>query len=59
MIDLTHEAHKKRHEELHAALDELVADWIMQTKLMPNKSSVLDLMKWSASQVDNPTEQEK
>jgi len=48
--------HKKRHEELHAALDQLVADWISQTEKLPSKSTVLELMTWSHQQTINPTE---
>ena len=47
--------HQKRHEELHRALDELVADWITHTTSLPSKASVLELMQWSAEQMRNPT----
>jgi len=47
--------HKKRHAELHAALDELVADWIANTESLPSKHSVLSLMKWSYMQTTNPS----
>jgi hypothetical protein len=42
--------HLKRHLELHAALDELVADWIMHTQSLPSRSTVMDLMRWSHTQ---------
>jgi hypothetical protein len=42
--------HLKRHLELHAALDELVADWIMHTQSLPSYSTVMDLMSWSHTQ---------
>jgi len=48
--------HKERHAELHKMLDELVADFIMHTSKRPSTSSVLELMQWSADQVDYPTE---
>lgn len=55
---LNEEGHKKRHEELHKCLDELVADWIEHTKGLPSKCSVLELMLWSHEQTLNPTEPE-
>lgn len=48
------EEHKKRHAELHKALDELLADWIGATEGMPSKSSILELVKWSHAQTENP-----
>lgn len=52
----TPEGHKQRHIELHAALDELVADWISHTESLPSASTVLELMRWSYGQTLNPTE---
>lgn len=47
--------HKKQHRELHAALDELIADWIGSSdRPRPSKNTVYDLMKWSAKQIENP-----
>lgn len=51
------EEHKERHEELHRALDELVADWINHTNRIPSKATVLELMKWAYEQTLNPTEE--
>ena len=48
--------HKKRHEELHKNLDELVADFINHTKKLPSKSTVMELMEWSFKQTVKPTE---
>lgn len=48
--------HKARHEQLHKGLDELVADWIGHTKHTPSHATVMDLMQWSAGQMDAPTE---
>jgi hypothetical protein len=53
---MTREEHKARHALLHQQLDELVADWIRHTTGLPSKCSVLDLMKWSHEQTENPTE---
>jgi len=47
--------HKIRHEELHKMLDELVADMITHTNMLPSETTVLGLMRWSAEQIDNPT----
>jgi hypothetical protein len=56
---MTEAAHRKRHEELHAALDELIADWISHSLAcstrLPSKSTILDLMTWSHQQTLNPT----
>jgi len=53
---LSREEHIARHKELHRYLDELVADWITHTGKLPSTSSVFELMMWSSSQIDNPTE---
>lgn len=44
------ELHTKRHAELHAVLDELVADWLLETGRLPSKSTVWDLIEWSNKQ---------
>jgi hypothetical protein len=51
-----HEEHRTRHALLQRMLDEIVADFISHTYHLPSNVSVMDLMKWSSSQVDNPTE---
>ena len=51
---MTPEEHKKRHAELHKAMDELLADWIGATEGLPSKASILDLVKWSHAQTKNP-----
>ena len=48
------EEHKLRHEALHLALDELVADFIQHTSNLPSKTPIMDLMKWSNEQRENP-----
>lgn len=55
---MTTEQHIERHKILHAALDELVADWIVQTGGFPSKNSVLSLMHWSNQQTKDPSERE-
>jgi len=49
------EEHRKRHIELHKALDELVADWMRHTGFLPSKRQVTELMRWSYEQTINPT----
>lgn len=53
------DSHRERHELLHRCLDELVADWISQTNNFPSKSTVLQLMDWSAEQTRNPTRRDE
>lgn len=50
------EEHKKRHKELHAKLDELVADFIRHTEALPSKTKLIELMSWSHEQMTNPTD---
>ncbi len=52
------EDHKQRHIELHKYLDELVADFITHNQGMPSTTTILQLMKWSKEQMENPTEKE-
>jgi hypothetical protein len=51
---MTTEEHKKRHMELHKAFDELLADWINTTNGLPSKASIMDLLKWSHTQINSP-----
>lgn len=53
---MTHKEHRIRHFELHKALDELVADMISHTKMLPSKTTVMELMTWANEQTKNPTE---
>ena len=56
---MTKEEHAERHDELHGYLDELVADFIKHNGNKPSPilhtTSVMELMTWSANQIDNPT----
>lgn len=45
------EEHRERHIELHKCLDELVADYISNTRNSLSKATILDLMRWSAEQL--------
>lgn len=49
---MTKAQHKKRHVELHKALDELAADFITDTSRLPSKTSVMELMLWSQEQIN-------
>jgi hypothetical protein len=48
--------HRTRHMLLHQALDELVADFIRHTDSLPSKTTVMELMDWSAKQTREPDE---
>lgn len=54
---MSKEEHKKIHMKLHHSLDELVADIIQHTTMLPSKTTVMELMTWSAEQMANPTEE--
>lgn len=52
---MKYQEHKKRHEELHKALDELVADYIthhQDSRL--TGTTVMQLMEWSFKQTISP-----
>jgi len=56
---MTEAEHRQRHIELHAAVDELVADYLRQHRgALPSEVSVADLLAWSYQQTLNPTEVE-
>jgi hypothetical protein len=52
--------HIARHKALHAAVDELFADYIEHHKEQTNFTGmpVIGLLKWSKEQAENPTEVE-
>jgi len=52
---MTKQEHIKQHKRLHRALDELVADMIINTTMLPSTTSVMELMKWTFEQTKNPT----
>lgn len=51
---MTPQEHIERHKYLHRCLDELLADWISNTKLMPSTSTIMDLIQWSHQQTLQP-----
>jgi len=48
------EKHRIRHQELHRALDELVADWISSTGKTVLNRTVGELAEWSHKQSQKP-----
>jgi hypothetical protein len=55
---MTPEEHKKRHRELHDALDELVADFIRHTEKSLGSTTIVELLLWSHEQTKNPANKE-
>ena len=53
---MTKEEHKQRHIKLHENLDELIGDYISQTKKMLSKTTIMELIEWSHQQTIEPTE---
>jgi len=52
---LHQEEHKKRHIELHKALDELATDYLVQHGgKIPSHTTIMELMTWSNEQQKNP-----
>jgi len=47
---LSPEDHRARHIELHARLDEIIADFIVHTRKLPSETTLSELMEWSAGQ---------
>jgi hypothetical protein len=51
------EKHRRRHVELHRALDELVADWVLhQPRGKLCNSTIMELIEWSHRQTIKPAE---
>jgi len=59
---MTKEEHRKRHVQLHEALDELIGDWLRYDGLPSGRllsdASIMDLVEWSYQQTLDPTEGE-
>ena len=65
---MTREEHIARHQELHKALDELVADYlrhhppkftadnVKDHPKLPSNTTLLELMEWSHQQTIDPAE---
>ena len=54
---MTTNEHIEKHKELHRALDELIADYILTTKKGLQNTNLLQLIEWSHEQTIKPTEQ--
>lgn len=52
---LTPEEHRERHVTLHAALDELIADYVTHAGGRPSTTTVMELIEWSWEQSQRPT----
>jgi hypothetical protein len=48
--------HRKRHVQLHKALDELIADFIDETQALHSKTTLLEFLKWSYKQTQGEME---
>jgi len=53
---MTPEEHIEIHKELHRKLDELLCDFISHTEKLPNKTTVMEFLKWSRFQTIKPDE---
>lgn len=52
---MTHDEHKARHQVLHEAFDELIADYLRWHKgKRPSNTTMDELMKWSFLQTKEP-----
>ena len=47
--------HQKRHQKLNSYLAELVADFVYNNLLLPDKATILDLILWSHRQTQKPS----
>jgi len=52
---MTRDEHIERHILLHRCLDELLADYLLQTDQLASDVTVMDLMQWSYQQTIDPT----
>lgn len=57
--EMTEEEHRQRHQVLHRALDELLADFILHTSEPPLRRPILDLVEWSHQQTIQPSVKER
>jgi hypothetical protein len=64
---MTPEEHKRRYQELHDALDQLMADWALHSRgsgctkcpsvgCLFSRHTITDLMEWSYRQTIEPAE---
>lgn len=53
---MTPKEHQEQHIKLHAALDELLADYITHTGKRLRDTTIFELMDWSHMQTIKPSE---
>ncbi|MBV9448530.1 MAG: hypothetical protein JO345_21810 [Streptosporangiaceae bacterium] len=52
---MTRDEHIERHKQLHAAFDELMADFLFLNRgKLPSKTTLAELAEWSYSQTIEP-----
>ena len=51
---MSNEQHLLRHQELYECLEELVADWAVNTEKSVGDATILDLVSWARRQADDP-----
>jgi hypothetical protein len=56
MKKITFKQHKNRHKFLHKCFDELLADYLYNTKISLSKIKMLKFVEWSYQQTITPTE---
>jgi hypothetical protein len=55
LVELTTDEHRTRHLELHDAIDELLADYLLHHPgSLPSRIGVIELMSWSHEQTIDP-----
>ena len=47
--------HVQRHKESHQTFNELLDDFMLHTKKLPSKTTLMEFMEWSHSQIFNPS----
>ena len=51
--------HIARHQELHRAFDELLADFITHTGKLPSNTTLMEFLTWSYQQTIDPVVKEE
>ena len=54
---MDNDEHKHRHIELHRNLDELITDFISNSKASISKTTLIELIEWSHKQTVEPDHQ--
>ncbi len=55
---MTRGEHIERHKEMHHSLDELLADFLTETRCaeLPSETPMMRLLEWSYEQTKNPSD---